>query len=303
MSNNFPACRNPARVARIDGGVAEAEAAGGSPRKKPHGSSPRKKPRGEGTFLLRLDRAKATAECGWMEPIKLEGDLEDWTEGGRPRKAPPKTTKPPPITQEDDGFGDLASEEEEVDSEDDEGLEAGIASCDEARRLVQSISARPRGAKCDGGVNDGCRPKEDDDEERDAFCNGATCKFIPACPRGTKREGGKNDWTNGGGRPKNSLKMTGDLDDDNEVLDDGDIGDLYDEDPDYGDIEDDEAPEDEGKTAPVMWAGNPQPPQVSAALFDSTEVFGSTAVGKTQGKTGQGGSAANFLLGTAAGGD
>ena len=41
--------------------------------------------------------------------MELEGDPEDWTEGGRPRKAPPKTTKPPPITQEDDGFGDLAS--------------------------------------------------------------------------------------------------------------------------------------------------------------------------------------------------
>jgi len=82
---------------------------------------------------------------------------------------------------------------------------------------------------------------------------------------------------NGGGCPKNSLKTTGDLDNDDEELDDGDIWDLYDdndEDPDYGDIKDNEAPEDEGKTAPVMWAGNLHPPQVLVALFDSTEVFG-----------------------------
>ena len=42
---------------------------------------------------------------------------------------------------------------------------------------------------------------------------------------------------------------------------------------------------------------------MSTALFDSTEVFGSTTIGKTQGKTGQGGSAADFVPGTAAGGD
>ena len=45
------------------------------------------------------------------------------------------------------------------------------------------------------------------------------------------------------------------------------------------------------------------PPQVSAGLCYSSEVFVSTAVGKTQGKTGQRGSAADFLPGTAAGGD
>ena len=86
---------------------------------------------------------------------------------------------------------------------------------------------------------------------------------IPACPRRTKRDGGKNNRTDGGGRPKNSLpKTTGDLDDDDEELYDGDIEDLDDEDEDldYGDIEDDKGPEDEGKTAPVMWAGNPHPP-------------------------------------------
>jgi hypothetical protein len=84
-------------VVRIDGGVAEAEVAGGSPRKKPRGPLPRKKFLGEETFLLCLDRAKkATAEHGRMEPIELEGDPEDWIEGSRPKKAPPKTTKPPP---------------------------------------------------------------------------------------------------------------------------------------------------------------------------------------------------------------
>jgi hypothetical protein len=43
------------------------------------------------------------------------------------------------------------------------------------------------------------------------------------------------------------------------------------------------------------------PPQVSTALFGSLEVFGSVTGGKTQGKTGQSGSAANFFPGTAAG--
>ena len=61
-------------MAKIDGGVAEAEAAGGSPRKKPYGQSPQKKPHGKETFLLRLDRVKATAEQGRKEPIELEGD-------------------------------------------------------------------------------------------------------------------------------------------------------------------------------------------------------------------------------------
>ncbi len=81
VSNNFgsfPARRNPARVAKIDGGMAEAEAAGGSPRKKPHGPSPRKKPPGEETFLFRLDRGKETAEHdGRTEPIELEDDPDD----------------------------------------------------------------------------------------------------------------------------------------------------------------------------------------------------------------------------------
>jgi len=99
---SFPARRNPARGAKLDGGVAEAEAAGGSPRKKHHGQSPRKKPRGKETFLLRLDWAKATAEQGRKESIELEehhrnpqGDPDDRAKGGRPKKALPKTTKPP----------------------------------------------------------------------------------------------------------------------------------------------------------------------------------------------------------------
>ncbi len=92
-SNNFgsvPTRQNPARVAKIDGGVAEAEVAGRSTRKKPHGQSPRKKPRGEKTFLFRLDREKAATEQGRKEPIGLEdpqgdpqGDPDDRTEAGR----------------------------------------------------------------------------------------------------------------------------------------------------------------------------------------------------------------------------
>jgi len=198
VSNNFPARRNPARGARIDGGVAEAEVAGGSPRKKPPGSSPRKKPCSEGTFLLRLDQAKATAERGRTEPIELEGDLEEWAEGGRPRKAPPKTTKPPPITQEDDGYDDLASEEEKFDEDDvdDEEFNAnGIAPRDEARRFVEFISARPRGAKQDDGANDGSRPKENVAPRDEARC---FVESILARPHGAKRDDGAND----GGRPK-----------------------------------------------------------------------------------------------------
>jgi hypothetical protein len=75
-----------------------------------------------------------------------------------------------------------------------------------------------------------------------------------------------------GGRPKKSLPMTtGDLDD-------------YDEELDDGDTEDDGGLEDKVKTVPVLFAGNPpRPPQVSTALFGLTEVFGSTTGGKTQG--------------------
>ena len=66
--------------------MAEAEAAGGSPKKKPRGPSSRKTLRGEETFLLHLDRAKATAEHGRTEPIELKGYPEDSTEGGHPKK-------------------------------------------------------------------------------------------------------------------------------------------------------------------------------------------------------------------------
>jgi hypothetical protein len=96
-------------VAKIDGGVVEAEVAVGSPRKKPHGQSPRKKPRGEETFLLRLDPEKSATERGRKEPIGL---VEDRAEGGRPKEALPKTTKPPPVTQE--------GNEEELDTDEEE---------------------------------------------------------------------------------------------------------------------------------------------------------------------------------------
>ena len=203
------------------------------------------------------------AECGQTEPIGLEDpqgnpqdDPDDPTEAGHlsegscPKKAPPKTTKPPPFTQEYDGVGDLDSEEEEFDEDDndDDGLE---------RRSVVN-----------DGTNSG-RPKEDDDEELDAACDEATHASIPARPRGTKRGGGENNRTDGGGRPKKSLpKMTGDLDDVDEELDDGDIGDLDDDDEelDDGDIEDDEGLKDEGKTAPVMLAG-PPPHQVATRCW------------------------------------
>jgi hypothetical protein len=176
-------------------------------------------------------------------------------DGGRPKKAPPKMTKPPPITQEDDGVGDLDSEEEEFDKDNDDNEELNAA-CDEATR--ESTSARPRGAKCNGGADDwtnGGRPKnslpkttddldDDDEEELDAARDEATRESISARPRGAKRNGGANDRTDGS-RPKNSLlKTTGDPAYDDEELDDGDT-------------EDEEDLEDDGKTAPMVWAGNP----------------------------------------------
>jgi hypothetical protein len=193
VSNNFgsvPTRRNPARGAKIDGSVAEAEVAGGSPRKKPHGPSPRKKPRGEETFLLRLDRAKATAERGRTEPIGLEdpqgdpqGDPDDRTEtgglseGGRPEKVPPRTTNPPPVTQEDAGADDLDSEEEELDGDDDD---------DDGLKRRSVVHER----------TDGGRPKEGDEEALDAARDEATRASIPDRPRGTsKRDGSENDLT------------------------------------------------------------------------------------------------------------
>jgi hypothetical protein len=246
-------------MAKINGGVAEAEAAGGSPRKKPHGSSPRKKPCGEETFFLRLDWAKATAEHdSRMEPIGFGDDPDDRADGGRPTKGPTKTTKAPPVTQEDNGVDDLYSEEEEADSKDDEGLEDGVAARDKATH--ESILARPRRAKRDGSADDrtdGGRPKNslpkttndldnDDDEELDAAHDEATCESILACPHRATHDGGANYRTDGG-RPKNSLpKTTGDLEDDDEELDNGDT-------------EDKEDLEDDGKTAPMVWAGTPPP--------------------------------------------
>ena len=75
VSNNFdsiPACRNPAHGAKLNGGMAELDAAGGSSRKKPQDHLPRKKLRGKEIVLHRLDRAKAIAEQGWKEAIKIE---------------------------------------------------------------------------------------------------------------------------------------------------------------------------------------------------------------------------------------
>ena len=111
VSNNFdsdPTCRNPARGAKLDGGVAESEAAGRSTRKKPQDHLPREKPWGEETFLRRLDRAKAITEQSRKEAIKLEephgdpqGDPDDRTKDSRPKKSSPKTTtKALPVTQE-----------------------------------------------------------------------------------------------------------------------------------------------------------------------------------------------------------
>ena len=168
VSNNFgsvQARRNPARGAKIDGGVAEAEAAGGSPRKKPHGPLPWKKPCGEETFLLRLDRVKATAEHGRTEPIELEGDPDDRADGGRPKKGLPKTTKAPRVTQEDNGMDDLDLEEEEVESKDVEGgnLDDNDEELDAACNEATLESTKRDG----GGIN---------------WTDKATCESIPGLP-------------------------------------------------------------------------------------------------------------------------
>jgi hypothetical protein len=229
--------------------VAEAEVAGGSPRKKPCGPSPRKKPHGKETFLLRLDRAKATAERGRTEPIGLEdpqgdpqGDPDDRTEtgglseGGRPEKVPLRTTKPPPVTQEDAGAGDLDSEEEELDEDDDndDGLkrrsvvhecpkegdeEALDAARDEATRA--SILDRRRGTKRDGSEND---RSDDDDGELDAARDEARRRSLSARFRGATRDDGANDRAVGG-RPR-FPKTTGDLDDDDDEDLDEDVAGL-----------------------------------------------------------------------------
>jgi len=188
---------------------------------KPHGQSPRKKPH--------------------------KGYPEDSTEGGHPKK--PKTTQAPPVTQEDNGFGDLASEEEEFDEDNvgDEELDTnGVAARDAATR--EFIPAHPRGARRNGGTDDRTnsgRPKnsfprtgddlsnDDDDEELDATRDEATLESISArtCgakrdgeannrPHGARRDGGTDNLTDGG-RPKNSFPRTSDDldDDDDEELD------------------------------------------------------------------------------------
>ena len=314
VSNNFgpvPACRNPARGAKINGGMAEAEAAGGSPRKKPHDPSPRKKPRGKEIFLLHLDPAKATAEHGRTEPLELEGDPDERADGGRPKKGLLKTTRAPRVTQEDDREN-LDSEEEEVDGEDDNDLkddddEELDAACDEAtlestvrdggaiartdkatrepspacpcgakelyaarnEATLESILACPRGAKRDGGASNRTDeatleslPARPRGAKRDGGgTDNATRESIPARPRGAKRDGSASNWTDGG-RPKNSLpKSTGNLD-------------YNDEEPDNGDIKD-MSLEDEGETTP-RWRAGTHHPQVSTALFGSTEGGGTT---------------------------
>jgi hypothetical protein len=292
--NNFgsvQACRNPACLAKINGSMVEAEAAGGSPRKKPYSPSPRKKPCGEETFLLCLNRAKAIAKHGWTEPIELEGDPDDRANGSRPKKGLPKTTKAPPVTQEDDGMDDLDSDEEEVDSKGDKGgnLDDDEEELDAACNKVtlESIPARPRGDKRNGSVNNRtngvtresipARPRRAKrDGGADNRTGKTTCKSIPARPRWAKRDGGANNRTDGS-RPKNSLpKRTGNLDKNNEELDNEDI-------------EDDESLKDKGKTAPMLHARTPPHPQVSMALFGLMEVFGSTTGGKNPGenRTGQ----------------
>ena len=162
VSNNFgsvPTRRNPARGAKIDGGVAEAEVAGGSPRKKLHGQLPRKKPRSEKSFLFRLEWEKAATERGRKEPIGLEdpqGDPDDRTEAGRLSEGgrPKKGTKPLPVTQEDVGVGDLDSEEEEFD-EDDE-LQGQPPKCRQwclgRRRRSRRPLSRPTPPPSVGGV-------------------------------------------------------------------------------------------------------------------------------------------------------
>ena len=112
VSNNFdsvPALPNPVRGAKLDGLVAELEAAGGSPRKKPPDHSPQKKPRGEEILLLCLNRAKVIARQGQEEAVVIK--------------------------QEIDGVGNLGEDEEELDDEDikdADGLKDGIAARDEA---------------------------------------------------------------------------------------------------------------------------------------------------------------------------
>jgi hypothetical protein len=183
VSNNFesiPAHRNPARGAKFDGGVAESEAAGGSPRKKPQDQSPQKKPRGAEIFLRRLDRTKAergrkeaieieephgdpqgdpddrtgvprclgrmTAERGQKEAVEPRGNPDDRTKGSHPKKSFP------PVTQEVKGVGELDEDEEELDDEDiedNDGLEDGFAARNEvededAWRPTDNVAAQAR---------------------------------------------------------------------------------------------------------------------------------------------------------------
>ena len=134
--------------------------------------------------------------------------------------------------------------------------------------MHESIPARPRGDKRDGGVNyrtDGGRPKnsfprtvddlnDNDDEELDTACDEATRESILARTRGAKRDSDAKDRTDGGCPKIALLKTTSDLAYDDEELDDGDT-------------EDEEDLEDDGGTAPIVWAGNPPPPCVDGIVW------------------------------------
>ena len=196
VSNNFglvQARRNPARMAKINGGGGEAEAAGMLPRKKPHGLSPQKKPCGKETFLLRLDRAKATAKHGRTKPIKLEGNPDDRADSGRPKKGLPKTTKAPRVSQEDNGMGELDSEEEEVDSKDNEG---GDLDNDDEELNAARNEAMLESTKRDDGAIDRTNKAESiparlrGAKKLDAARDEAMLVSIPACPCGAKHDSG-----------------------------------------------------------------------------------------------------------------
>jgi hypothetical protein len=301
--------------------VAEAEVAGGSPRKKPHGPSPRKKPRGEETFLLRLDRAKATVERGRTEPIGLkdppQGDPDDRaetggvSEGGRPKK---RTTKPPPVTQEDAGAGNLDSEEEEFDDDDndDDGLERRSIAND------RTVGGRPKEDDDAGDLDDvddeHVGDLGDDDEELDD----GDIKDPPhqvAVRRWTEDVGAQAcaalAWEPSGHPRSNVVRPDKPYDVGARAL-----AALRDDEPDRDPrfVQDHEEANSKANPPSVdggVWVdddarggqarGQPRPPQVSVALFDSSAVFGPTTGSKNQGKTGQGGSAADFCRGTATG--
>ena len=300
VSNNFgpvPTRRNPARGAKVDGGLAEAEVAGGTPRKKPPGQSPRKKPRGEKTFLLRLDREKEATEQGRKEFIGLvEGRADD----GRPKEALPKTTKPPPVTQEDNK-DDLDTEEEESDDEASED-----ASDDAKRPACRNLDRKAKLGSIADERTEGGRPKKsyEDDEE---LTSEDEANFEADRAYGAAGDAAVRRWTDDVAvraraalaweprdppqanvmRPDQpydvAARALAALRDDEPYQNPKLVQDRDDEEPNDGDVDDDED------------AGRPHP-QVPTALFGPSAVSGAAPIGKTQGKTGQSVSAANFYL-------